>query len=385
MTILDIIWILLFMAVIGSLIGGITNLIAIKMLFRPYKPIYVGTWRLPFTPGVIPKRRDELASQLGSTIVEHLLTPESFKRRFLNEEMHQKTENWIQKQLQKYVFGSDRSFRDWLATAGQDDFGFKVEKKLDELVDLQYSSIRSRIKGKTLGDLLPDNWKQEADIKVVHAAAYGIERASDYFSSAEGRRSIKVLLDEFFVSRGRFGNMLHSLMGESNALVDRIQTEVIKFLNSQKTFDLVIALAYKEWEKLQEREADELLKEFDFEPALASVKEYVREKADIHNRLNASLAETWPRGLEWTGENFTPLVTDYIFQQGELKLEETMQKINIEGMVKEQVDSLPLSRMEELVLGISRKEFKMITVLGAFLGGLIGIIQGLLVTALNLL
>ncbi|RNF39457.1 DUF445 family protein [Planococcus salinus] len=373
------------MALIGALIGGVTNLIAIKMLFRPYKPLYIGSWRLPFTPGVIPKRRDELASQLGSTIVEHLLTPESFRKRFLNAEMHQKTENWIQRQLQKYVFNSPNSFNDWLASAGQENMQAKAEAKLDELVDLQYASIRKRIAGKTVGDLMPDNWKQETDQKIWRSVKYAVDRGSDYFSSVEGRRAIKVLLDEFFATRGRFGNMLHSLLGESTSLVDRIQSEIIKFLNSPKTFELLASLVYEEWEKLQEREADKLLSEFDLEPAVDSIKEYVREKADIPGRLNATLAETWPRGLEWTGENFTPLVTDFIFQQGELKMEETMQKINIEGMVKEQVDSLPLSRMEELVLGISRKEFKMITVLGAFLGGLIGIIQGLLVTALNLM
>lgn len=377
--------ILLLMALIGALIGGLTNLIAIKMLFRPYKSLYIGSWRLPFTPGVIPKRRDELASQLGSTIVEHLLTPESFKKRFLNEEMHRKTENWIQHQLQKYVFNSPNSFNDWLASAGQEDMQSKAETKLDELVDLQYASIRKRIEGKTVGDLLPENWKEETDQKIWRSVKYAVDRGSDYFSSVEGRRAIKVLLDEFFATRGRFGNMLHSLLGESTSLVDRIQSEIIKFLNSPKTFELLASLAYEEWEKLQRREADQLLAEFDLEPAVDSIKDYVREKADIPGRLNATLAETWPGGLEWTGENFTPLVTDFIFHQGELKMEETMEKINIEGMVKEQVDSLPLSRMEELVLGISRKEFKMITVLGAFLGGLIGIIQGLLVTALNLM
>ncbi|WP_152602441.1 DUF445 domain-containing protein, partial [Planococcus sp. CAU13] len=72
------------MALIGALIGGFTNFIAIKMLFRPYKTMYIGKWRVPFTPGLIPKRRDELSTQLGRTIVQHLLTPETFKKRFLN-------------------------------------------------------------------------------------------------------------------------------------------------------------------------------------------------------------------------------------------------------------------------------------------------------------
>ena len=45
------------------------------MLFRPHRPIYIGKFQVPFTPGLIPKRRDELAVQLGKMVVEHLLTP----------------------------------------------------------------------------------------------------------------------------------------------------------------------------------------------------------------------------------------------------------------------------------------------------------------------
>ena len=39
---------LLFMAFIGAAIGGVTNHLAIKMLFRPYKAIYIkiGDYRL---------------------------------------------------------------------------------------------------------------------------------------------------------------------------------------------------------------------------------------------------------------------------------------------------------------------------------------------------
>lgn len=73
---------LLFMAFIRYAIGGVTNHLAIKMLFRPYKAIYIKNWRLPFTPGLIPKRRDELAKQLGLTVVNYLLTPETFRKSF---------------------------------------------------------------------------------------------------------------------------------------------------------------------------------------------------------------------------------------------------------------------------------------------------------------
>jgi uncharacterized membrane protein YheB (UPF0754 family) len=54
---------------IGGVIGYITNYIAIKMLFRPRTAVYIGKLRLPFTPGVVPRRKDELADILGNAIV----------------------------------------------------------------------------------------------------------------------------------------------------------------------------------------------------------------------------------------------------------------------------------------------------------------------------
>lgn len=39
---MDEFWVkILFMVVVGAVIGGFTNLLAIQMLFRPYKPIYI--------------------------------------------------------------------------------------------------------------------------------------------------------------------------------------------------------------------------------------------------------------------------------------------------------------------------------------------------------
>lgn len=54
---------------VGAVIGYITNDIAIRMLFRPHKAIYIGKWRLPFTPGIVPRRKDQLAKILGEAIV----------------------------------------------------------------------------------------------------------------------------------------------------------------------------------------------------------------------------------------------------------------------------------------------------------------------------
>ena len=64
---------------IGAVIGYCTNWIAVKMLFIPRKALYIGKWRVPFTPGVIPRRQGALAHALGSTISESLVRKEDLK------------------------------------------------------------------------------------------------------------------------------------------------------------------------------------------------------------------------------------------------------------------------------------------------------------------
>ncbi len=64
---------------IGALIGYLTNWLAVKMLFRPRKAIYIGKFHVPFTPGVIPRRKGALAKALGRMVSEMLVKKEDLK------------------------------------------------------------------------------------------------------------------------------------------------------------------------------------------------------------------------------------------------------------------------------------------------------------------
>lgn len=64
---------------IGAFIGYITNWLAVKMLFRPRKALYIGKWHVPFTPGVIPRRKAALATALGRMVSEMLVRKEDLK------------------------------------------------------------------------------------------------------------------------------------------------------------------------------------------------------------------------------------------------------------------------------------------------------------------
>lgn len=74
---------------IGAFTGYITNLIAVKMMFRPLNPIKIGNYTLPFTPGLIPKNKSRIAESIGDTISKNLLTEETLKEALLSEEMKQ--------------------------------------------------------------------------------------------------------------------------------------------------------------------------------------------------------------------------------------------------------------------------------------------------------
>lgn len=62
---------------IGAVIGYITNDLAIRMLFHPYKAVYIGKFKLPFTPGIIPKEQQRIAKSLGNVISDMLLDEET--------------------------------------------------------------------------------------------------------------------------------------------------------------------------------------------------------------------------------------------------------------------------------------------------------------------
>lgn len=82
----------------GLIIGYFTNDLAIKMLFRPYRPYKVLGQQLPFTPGLIPQNQPRLAKQISRTIMGSLLTPEELRnlaRRLLQLDRIQEAIRWI--------------------------------------------------------------------------------------------------------------------------------------------------------------------------------------------------------------------------------------------------------------------------------------------------
>jgi uncharacterized membrane protein YheB (UPF0754 family) len=81
--------------VVGAVIGYITNAVAIKMLFRPLTEIRVFGFRLPFTPGILPRQRHKLAENIGAIVEGQLLTPEILIARLRQEDLRESLKTLI--------------------------------------------------------------------------------------------------------------------------------------------------------------------------------------------------------------------------------------------------------------------------------------------------
>lgn len=75
--------------VIGGVIGLITNGIAIKMLFRPLRPVKIGKFTLPFTPGLIPKERPRIAHAIGQVVGAYLLDTDTLQKALASDSLHE--------------------------------------------------------------------------------------------------------------------------------------------------------------------------------------------------------------------------------------------------------------------------------------------------------
>jgi uncharacterized membrane protein YheB (UPF0754 family) len=94
------IWLYLAPPLVGTIIGYFTNDVAIQMLFRPYRALFVGKYQVPFTPGLIPRNQERLAKRISDTIMGSLLTPAELQRlakRLLQVERVQAAIEWLLK------------------------------------------------------------------------------------------------------------------------------------------------------------------------------------------------------------------------------------------------------------------------------------------------
>lgn len=94
----------LILAVIGALIGWLTNIIAIKLIFRPLKPIRIPILKMELQ-GLIPRRRSEIAKSIGKVVELELLSITDIINKIIENEDFSEVKFIISKRINEIIDG----------------------------------------------------------------------------------------------------------------------------------------------------------------------------------------------------------------------------------------------------------------------------------------
>ncbi|NLS90248.1 DUF445 family protein [Bacillus subtilis] len=367
----------IFMIVIGAAIGAVTNHLAIQMLFRPYKAYYLFGKRVPFTPGLIPRRRDELAKQMGLVVVNHLLTPEGIKKRLVSDAAKTKALQVGEQLIQKLSL-SEVTVKEALEKAGVKRPDEAADAWISSWTDDKLHELFRRYGNQSLKELVPLEAQEKLEEKIPMISEYILSRSVRYFESDEGKIRLGNMIDDFLKERGMLGSMVQMFLGNSS-LADRVLPELLKFLRNEETNKLLSDLLKNEWGKLREYTFNEADEKWNARALIFSLKRSVLQAFSTAPFFDNTIGTLTVRYESELTQHMLPALLDKLLEGVSANLESVFKRLRLEEIVKEQVDQFPVERLEEMVLSISKKEFKMITYLGGLLGGMIGAVQALFV------
>ncbi len=396
-------WVLIAPPILGGIIGYFTNDLAIKMLFRPYRPIRFAGRILPFTPGLIPRNQERLAKRVSDTIMSSLLTPEELQnlaRRLLKLERIQATINWLlrlaldqvqadtQQKTAKILAGIlrdllgeslPRMLKIW---ARQEDF---LEVQLNQifdqvLLDFQLTEKQARqLSDWLLGVVIPPEVIRQALI--------------DFLTD----RNIAII-DEGFRERssGTYW-VVANLFGLRNSLT-RLRTFCLdeREETNRRLAELIIALGMRQ--RLQEWLQNLSLQNLPVSTVRQlrntirdSVRLYLQERGiDIIQALSLSIdwenvsslilkrLQTSPvvsNSLELVSEELALVLERYLERDLEKIVAQVIPILSIDQVIIDRVLATSPQELEVAVNGIVKNELQAIVNLGGILGVIIGCLQ----------
>lgn len=370
---------IILMAIIGALIGGLTNMLAIRMLFRPYETKYLFGRRLPLTPGVIPRRREEASIKMGEIVTRHLLTPDAFIEKIKSRE----TQNFIMLFIDRQIetIESEKLTLRYFLERINEGLSDKVVKGFNAQLSDKVTAEGARLYQQEIRNLVPTDAMATLDDKIGSLQPQITQKIEEYINSEKGYQDLYTMTDEFVEHRGRLARSLKYLMSKET-IVQNIRNELNKLIHHPKMTEIQVRIINDEYERIKNSRVDALISERDQQRLIDSVYDVLRERIDIEGILDYPIEDFNREMFESFKTRGKYQLRDNIIEYLGQNTGRIVEKLQLAQVVKKQIDSFELSHIEDLVMEISSKEFRMITLLGFFLGGVIGIVQGLIVVFL---
>lgn len=235
---------------IGAGIGYITNWIAVKMMFRPLKPIRIGKFTLPFTPGIIPKNKGRLAEAIGNTVSNDLLTDDDIKNILLSEDIKNKIKESINNYLNSASANETKLDTLICSYIPKENY----DKTLNTIKATFTNNIYNTVVEANLGNLISDQIQIAASEK-LKGSMLGLFGGNAIVSSITS--SVSVKLEEYIKENGQ--DLISGMVEkELNKYTSKTTGELVC---SIKASDVdVVSILVSLYEKLITQKISELLK-----------------------------------------------------------------------------------------------------------------------------
>lgn len=366
------------MAIVGAFIGGLTNSIAIRMLFRPFNTLYIGKYRVPFTPGLIPKRRNQLAVQLGETVTNHLLTAEGVQAKINDSSFRSEMTKLVQGEVKRFL-KSDITVSELLKKDfGVDDVQNRILTTMEKWLADRMKKMLEESNGKEMKDVLPEKFVSAGEEKLPEVVDWLLNKGVSYLESSEGKKSLASGIDAFLMDKGMLVNMVSMFFGNVS-IAEKVQPELIKFMKHDNTRATLLQLLQQEYRGFMEKRLDEALGLLDMPEITEGLAKEIAARLPIEEYLNTPVNSLAGMIEGWIVDDLTPKAVAAGLDLFVARLDVLLEKMHLAKIVEEQVETFSLERLEEIIISIAKSELKMITWLGALLGGIIGVFQGILV------
>ncbi|MGV0026653.1 DUF445 domain-containing protein [Phormidesmis priestleyi] len=396
-------WLIISPPVVGGIIGYFTNDVAIKMLFRPYRALYIGGKRVPFTPGLIPRNQERLAKRISDTIMGSLLTPEELQklaRRLLKTERVEAALLWLLRlALDQIQSGKEQKTAKILANILRDLFSqslprlLKVLARRDDFLEDQFNQIFDQIVlefqlSDEQADKLAD-WLLQVVLPPDRIRLTLIDFLTD--------RNIQVIDEGFREKTSGTYWVVANLFGVRNSLT-RLRTfclderEACNTVLAELVFSLGVKQRSKEWlqnlslQNLPVSTVRQLRKTM-----RESVRAYLQDRGSevlqglsesvdwenvadvILTRLQTSEAVSSSLGL--ISQELALILERYLERDLEKIVEQAIPILNIDQVIVDRVKATSPADLENAINGIVKSELQAIVNLGGILGLVIGLLQ----------
>lgn len=154
---------ILILAVIGGLIGYITNVIAIKLIFRPINPIKIPILNIEII-GLIPKRKVEIATNIGKIIEDQFLSVDEIIDDMITHKDKQDIIDYIKVKINLMLNEKMTLIPSTIRSLAQNYISEIIEEEIREAIDDVSEEIISKAKSRINIKEIVENKINELDL-----------------------------------------------------------------------------------------------------------------------------------------------------------------------------------------------------------------------------